>query len=85
MAEFTVTVQELTKQAEELRSLKSQFVTAVEQLMSTEGALNGMWEGDAREAFHAAFTSDSSDEQFRDRDRELLHRPREHGDPLRTG
>ena len=60
MAEFTVTVQELTKQAEELRSLKSQFVTAVEQLMSTEGALNGMWEGDAREAFHAAFTSDSN-------------------------
>ena len=34
MAEFTVTVQELTKQAEELRSLKSQFVTAVEQLRS---------------------------------------------------
>lgn len=60
MALIRVTAAQLKAGAEELRSLNQQFKAAVSELESTEGALNSMWEGDAREAFHRAFTSDKT-------------------------
>lgn len=60
MADFQVTPATLRAKAEELKSLNSQLNSQIEQLASTEGALNGMWEGASREAFHQAFTSDKA-------------------------
>lgn len=58
MSSFKVTTGTLASQAEELNSLNGQFRSAVEQLSSTEMSLKGMWEGEANDAFHAAFTTD---------------------------
>ncbi len=58
MSSFRVTTGTLTTQAEELSALNGQFKSAVEQLASTEVSLKGMWEGEANDAFHAAFTTD---------------------------
>lgn len=58
MAEYSVVVSDLKAKAEELQSLNQQFFAEVENLEETEGALNGMWEGEARESFHTAFTND---------------------------
>lgn len=58
MAEFNVTISQLTAKANELEQLNSQFNAMVKSLEETEAALNGMWEGDAKEGFHKAFTSD---------------------------
>ena len=58
MAAFTVTAKELQAKAEELRNLNQQFKSEVSNLESVEGALSGMWEGEARDAFHNAFNSD---------------------------
>lgn len=60
MANIRVTAAELKAGAEELRSLNQQFKAAVSELESTEGALNTMWEGEARNTFHRAFTSDKT-------------------------
>lgn len=58
MSSFKVTTGTLTSQAEELSTLNGQFKSAVEQLSSTELSLRGMWEGEANDAFHTAFTTD---------------------------
>lgn len=58
MAEFTVTARELQEKAEELKNLNQQFKNEVSNLESVEGALSGMWEGEARDEFHKAFNSD---------------------------
>lgn len=58
MATFTVTSNELKTKAEELRNLNQQFKNEVSSLESLEGTLSGMWEGEARDAFHKAFDSD---------------------------
>lgn len=58
MATFTASANELKTKAEELRNLNQQFKTEVSNLESLEGALSGMWEGEARDAFHKAFDSD---------------------------
>ena len=58
MATFTVTSKELQAKAEELKSLNQQFKNEVSELESTENALSGMWEGEARDAFHKAYSSD---------------------------
>lgn len=58
MAELSVIISELRSKAEELESLNQQFFSQVGTLEETEGALNGMWEGDARVSFHTAFTND---------------------------
>jgi WXG100 family type VII secretion target len=55
---FKVTTSVLTSQANELSSLNGRFKTAVEQLVSSEANLKTMWEGEANDAFHAAFTTD---------------------------
>lgn len=48
----------ITNKANELKSLNSKFKEQVANLTSTESSLNSMWEGEAKEAFHKAFTSD---------------------------
>ncbi len=58
MAELSVIISELKAKADELEGLNQQFNTQVGALEETEGALNGMWEGDARVSFHTAFTND---------------------------
>lgn len=60
MANIRVTAAELKAGAEALRSLNQQFKAAASELESTEGALNTMWEGEARNTFHRAFTSDKT-------------------------
>ena len=58
MAEFSVIVAELKAKADELDGLNQQFLSQTGTLEETEGALNGMWEGEARNQFHTAFTND---------------------------
>ncbi len=58
MSEFRVSVQELKSKVEALRSLNSQFKSAVSELESTENNLSSMWEGEAKTAFHTAFGND---------------------------
>lgn len=58
MAELSVIIAELSSKAEELDALNMQFFNQLGTLEETEGALNGMWEGDARVQFHTAFTND---------------------------
>ena len=60
MAIIRVTAAQLKTGAEELRNLNQQFKAAVSDLESTESSLNSMWEGDARNAFHQAFTNDKT-------------------------
>lgn len=58
MAEFRVSINEVQKKAEELRELNSQLRTAVSDLDGVETELVGMWEGQARDSFHTAFSND---------------------------
>lgn len=48
----------LSKKANELKSLNSKLKKQIESLTSTEGSLNSMWEGQAKDAFHKAFSQD---------------------------
>ena len=58
MAEILVTSSELRKAAEELQNLNNQFKQKTEDLTGKENELNGMWDGQANDAFHAAFMRD---------------------------
>ena len=59
MAEFNVTISDLLTKADTLEGLNNQrFEQELSGLEQLEGSLNGMWEGDARKAFHQAFTND---------------------------
>lgn len=60
MATFRVTTNELRTKAEELRNLNAQFKNEVGNMEALESALSGMWEGEARDAFHNAFISDKT-------------------------
>lgn len=60
MAAFRVTSSELRSKAGELRELNAQFKTQVGNLESQEGSLLSMWEGEARNAFDAAFKNDKA-------------------------
>ena len=60
MAEFKVTSSQLISKANELKQLNNQFKTAVSDMTSTESSLMGMWDGDSKEAFHKAYTSDKN-------------------------
>jgi WXG100 family type VII secretion target len=55
-----VTTNTLTTKANELKNLNSQFKKNVETLRTQESSLNSMWEGEAKDAFHSAFTSDAT-------------------------
>lgn len=58
MAEIYAVGTELQAKAEELAKLNASFKSQVGDLESQEAALIGMWEGEAKEAFHKAFRSD---------------------------
>lgn len=58
MAEILVTASELTSKAGTLRTYNSNFKSRVGELEQQETRLVGMWEGEAKNAFHKAFTSD---------------------------
>lgn len=60
MAEILTTTAQLRSQAEMLRGLNDNFKSNVSQLESIEGSLMGMWDGDAKTAFHQAFTKDKT-------------------------
>ncbi len=53
-----VSAEQLIARANELKDLNTQFRSTVTELESTEETLRSMWEGDANDAFHRAFTSD---------------------------
>ncbi len=54
----TVNTGTLKQKAEELKNYNSSLKTKIEELSSTENSLNSMWEGEANDAFHSAFTRD---------------------------
>lgn len=58
MAELSVIISELRAKADELNGLNEQFFSQTGSLEETEGALNGMWEGEAKNQFHTAFSND---------------------------
>ncbi|HBI63360.1 MAG TPA: hypothetical protein DDY31_19470 [Lachnospiraceae bacterium] len=55
---ITVNTATLRSKASELRQSNAQFKQQVESLTTQEESLNSMWEGDANDAFHGAFTKD---------------------------
>jgi len=58
MAEFQVTAAQLQSKAEELSQYNASFKQKVDSLEETEVALMGMWDGEAKDTFHAAFNRD---------------------------
>ena len=53
-----VTATELIARANDLKNLNAQFRSTVNDLEGTEESLRTMWEGEANNAFHSAFTRD---------------------------
>ncbi len=60
MSYFLVTAASLREKAEAMKGLNARFKTNVENLITTEQGLKQMWEGEANEAFHKAFTTDAT-------------------------
>jgi|InofroStandDraft_1065614.scaffolds.fasta_scaffold35817_3 WXG100 family type VII secretion target len=58
MAQIRVTASQVRSAATSLRDYNQNFSVQVQKLQDSEGSLNSMWEGQAKEAFHIAFTSD---------------------------
>lgn len=58
MALIRVTAAQLKAKAEELTGLNSNFKTNVGELEACEQNLASMWEGQAKDAFHQAFSND---------------------------
>ena len=58
MAEFNVTISELVSKANTLNELNQTFKGQVGTMIDLEAGLSGMWEGEARNAFHTAFGND---------------------------
>ncbi len=58
MSYFYVTSSELRKKAGRITDLNSQFKSKASQLSQQETALCSMWEGQAKDTFHQAFTRD---------------------------
>lgn len=56
---FKVNPQELKKQAQALQELNDRFKSEVQTMTEKEEALSGMWEGEARNAFHNAYATDA--------------------------
>ena len=53
-----VSTSQLITKANELKDLNARFRAEISALETEEQTLKGMWEGDANEAFHTAFTND---------------------------
>lgn len=60
MAEIQVTSATLRSKAEELNQLNEQFKSAVTSLTDEESALRSQYEGESSDAFHNAFTKDTT-------------------------
>ncbi|MBS6395831.1 MAG: WXG100 family type VII secretion target [Clostridiales bacterium] len=60
MAQIRVTMSQLKAQAEQLEALNEQFKSQINDLEATEQQLGTMWEGEAKNAFHNAFSSDKA-------------------------
>lgn len=60
MAEIQVTISQLRAKAEELQNLNNTFKTKVDSLEECETTLVSQWDGEAKEAFHQAFTNDKT-------------------------
>lgn len=60
MAEFFVTSATLEAKASELETFNNNLKELIDQLGTNEEALSGMWEGEARNAFHSAFGRDKN-------------------------
>ena len=61
MSAFQVTPKSLQTTGEQLARLNGEFVKATQELETQEQSLNGMWEGEAKDAFHNAFNLSKSD------------------------
>ncbi len=55
-----VSASQLIAKANELKNLNAQFRSNIGELEATEETLRTMWEGEANDAFHNAFTSDKT-------------------------
>jgi len=53
-----VSATQLIARANELKNLNAQLKNNIAELETTEETLRTMWEGEANDAFHTAFTSD---------------------------
>lgn len=60
MSDFQVTPSVLKNNAEHLSELNAKFKNHVEALVNSESTLNSMWDGEANDAFHAAFMTDKT-------------------------
>ena len=60
MSDFKVTPSVLKSNADTLTDLNARFKGSVDSLVTSEGALNAMWDGEANDAFHAAFMTDKA-------------------------
>ncbi len=58
MAQIRVTASQVRTTATSLREYNQNFSAQVQNLQDSEESLNSMWEGQAKDAFHAAFSSD---------------------------
>lgn len=58
MSKIVVEIGGLRSGADELEQRNEQFRNAINELENLEGRLNGMWDGEANDTFHQAFTND---------------------------
>ena len=58
MALIRVTAAQVRSTANQLREYNANFNGQVNKLQESEASLNSMWQGQANDAFHAAFSSD---------------------------
>ena len=57
--QITVSTAQMKQKAAELKNLNTRFKREIAALRQAEGSLHGMWEGQARDAFHKAFIGDA--------------------------
>lgn len=55
---ITVNPKQIEKKAEELKKYNSKLKNKINELKTQEKSLNGMWDGEANDAFHKSFNSD---------------------------
>lgn len=60
MAELKVTASQLRTKAQTIRSLNSSLDTQIGVLEQAESSVCSMWDGEAKNAFHQAFTHDKA-------------------------
>lgn len=60
MPEFRVTASQLRQKAQELTQLNNSLNTEINNLQQSESNVCSMWEGEAKNAFHNAFSQDKN-------------------------